>query len=96
MADCNSCKTNKPDVVPYVVHESTMARMERQTKRLWITILVLIFLLVGTNCAWRWYESQFETIEESYQEVIQEADNGENHFVGGDIIGETDNQDQNN
>lgn len=96
MADCNSCKTNKPDVVPYVVHESTMARMERQTKRLWITILVLIFLLVGTNCAWLWYESQFETIEESCQEVIQEADNGENHFVGGDIIGETDNQDQNN
>jgi hypothetical protein len=96
MADCNTCKTNKPDSVPYVVHESTMARMERQTKRLWITILVLIFLLVGTNCAWLWYESQFETIEESYQEVIQEADNGENHFVGGDIIGETDNQDQNN
>lgn len=51
MADCNSCKTNKPDSVSYVVHESTMARMERQTKRLWITILVLIFLLVGTNCA---------------------------------------------
>ena len=96
MADCNSCKTNKPDVVPYVVHESTMSRMERQAKRLWITILVLIFLLVGTNCAWLWYESQFETIEESCQEVIQEADNGENHFVGGDIIGETDNQDQNN
>ena len=94
MADCNSCKTNKPDVVPYVVHESTMARMERQTKRLWITILVLIFLLVGTNCAWRWYESQFEIVETT-QEVIQEADNGENHFVGGDIVGETNSENDN-
>ena len=94
MADCNTCKTNKPESVPYVVHESTMSRMERQTKRLWITILVLIFLLVGTNCAWLWYESQFEIVETT-QEVIQEADNGENNFVGGDIIGETDNQDNN-
>lgn len=94
MADCNSCKTNKPDSVPYVVHESNMARMERQTKRLWITILVLIFLLVGTNCAWLWYESQFEIVETT-QEVIQEADNGENHFVGGDIVGETNSENDN-
>jgi hypothetical protein len=68
--------------------------MERQTKRLWITILVLIFLLVGTNCAWLWYESQFEIVETT-QEVIQEADNGENHFVGGDIVGETNSENDN-
>ena len=28
-----------------------------------------------------------------YQEVIQEADNGENHFIGGDFIGETESKD---
>ena len=95
MADCNSCKTNKPDVVPYVVHESTMARMERQTKRLWITILVLIFLLVGTNCAWRWYESQFETIEETVIEAEQDG-TGINIVGGGDIGYGTESQDNQN
>ena len=93
MADCNSCKTNKPDVVPYVVHESTMARMERQAKRLWITILVMIFLLVGTNCAWRWYESQFEIVEESTTIEAQQDGTGTNIVSGGDVGYGTDSQD---
>ena len=87
---CNGCGSEKkPQSVPYIVHEGNMSRLERQLKRLWIVILVLIFLLVGTNCAWLWYESQFETVE-TVQEVVQEADNGKNHFIGGDVIGETD------
>lgn len=92
---CNNCGSEKkPQSVPYIVHESDMSRLERQLKRLWIVILVLIFMLVGSNCAWLWYESQFETVE-TVQEVIQEADNGENHFIGGDVIGETDHTNHN-
>ena len=93
MANCESCKKvqNEPESVPYIVHESSMARMERQIKRLWITILTLIFLLVGSNCAWLWWSNQWETV---YQEVTQEADNGTNNFAGGDVIGETDYQNQ--
>ena len=89
MANCETCKKvqNAPESVPYIVHEASMARMERQIKRLWITILLLIVMLVATNGAWIWYESQMETI---YQEVTQEADTGTNNFVGGDVIGETD------
>lgn len=91
MENCGNCKKvqNVPESVPYIVHESSMARMERTVKRLWITILTLIFLLVGSNCLWLYYESQWETV---YQEVTQEADNGTNNFVGGDVIGETDHQ----
>ena len=92
MANCESCNvkdSHAPESVPYIVHESSMARMERQIKRLWITVLVLIVMLVSTNGAWIWYESQMETI---YQEVTQEADTGTNNFVGGDVIGETDYQ----
>ena len=40
--------------------EAMMARMDRIIKRLWIVILLLIVLLVASNCAWLWYESQFE------------------------------------
>ena len=90
MANCETCKKvqNAPESVPYIVHEASMARMERQIKRLWITVLILFFLLVGTNATWLYYESQWETI---CQEVTQEADNGTNNFVGGALIGETDN-----
>ena len=54
MENCETCKKvhNEPESVPYIVHESAMARAERTAKRLWVTILTLIFLLVGSNCAW--------------------------------------------
>ena len=91
MANCETCKNAKsaPENVPYIVHEASMARMERQIKRLWITVLVLIVMLVATNGAWILYESQMRTI---YQEVTQEADTETNNFVGGYMIGETDYQ----
>ena len=86
---CNGCGNDKfPESVPYIVHESDMSRLERQLKRLWIVILVLVFLLVGTNCAWLWYESQFETVE-TVEEIVVDADeNGIANYIGndGDII----------
>ena len=74
MANCETCKmkTSAPENVPYIVHESALARMERMVKRLWVTVLVLIFLLVGTNGAWLWYESQFE---EYYEGAYDEYGN---------------------
>ena len=58
MANCETCKgkeAHAPESVPYIVHEASMARMERQIKRLWITVLVLTVMLVATNGAWIWY-----------------------------------------
>ena len=75
MANCETCKKsqNAPENVPYIVHESSMARMERQIKRLWITVLVLIVMLVGTNGAWLLYNSQFETVETVMEEYQSDA-----------------------
>ena len=91
MADCGNCKNKEQyaEPVPFIVHEGTMARAEITIKRLWITILLLIVLLVGTNGAWIWYQSQFDDIA-----ISQENEDGYNNFVGndGDIFnGETDN-----
>ena len=58
--------------MPYIVHESAMARQERNNKRLWIVVIILIAALILSNAAWIYYESQF--IEES---VWQEVDTGE-------------------
>lgn len=90
--NCESC-THRPDPVPFAVHESAMARMERTIRRLWILLIVLVVLLVGSNAIWFWYESQFEDVE-----ITQENERGINNFIGndGDInnYGEAEDQDQ--
>lgn len=81
--------------VPYIVHEGDMSRLERMNRRWFITSIVLLLLLAGSNIAWLMYESSFEdrsttTIE---QEVEQESEgDGDNNFVGGDVIGTTESQ----
>ena len=93
---CNNCGTENQNVnVPYVVHESAMARSERHNKRLWVVILVLIGALIGTNLAWIIYENSFEDyiITEEY-DVEQDADGGDNNSIinGGEIVnGEAEN-----
>jgi hypothetical protein len=79
--------------VPFAVYESAMTRAERNFKRMWILIIILLALFVGTNAAWIWHESQFETVES--WEITQETEDGNNSYIGndGDIIyGETDNK----
>ena len=94
---CNHCGTNNtPASVPYVVHESAMARAERHTKALIWVIVLLFVLLVGSNGAWLWYENQFEVVEETTTETIVTQDNadGYNNYIGndGDIVnGKADN-----
>ena len=86
MANCETCKgkdAHAPESVPYIVHESSMARMERQIKRLWITVLVLISMLVATNGAWIWYESQFSDIETTIE--AEQDGSGVNIVSGGDL-----------
>lgn len=77
--------------IPFIVYEGTASRFERINRRLWITIILLIVLLVSTNIAWLLYESQYEYYQTS---VTQESDTGANNYIGndGDITnGETDN-----
>ena len=79
--------------VPFAAHEAALARSERHNKRLWIVILVLIVALLGTNLAWIIYENSFDDYMIT-QDVKQDADNGTNNFVGGDVYGEA--EDKNN
>ena len=54
---------------------------ERTIKRLWIIIILLIVLLFGSNAAWIYYESQWETVETTI-EAEQIADDGAGDPVG--------------
>lgn len=86
---CNGCGDKSPVSVPYVVHESAMARAERQSKRLVAIIVLLIVLLVGSNIGWLVYESSFETVESTVEEyqIEQDAESGNNNSIinGGEI-----------
>ena len=81
---CETCKNKPttPESVPYIVHESAMARAERTAKRLWITILTLIFLLVGSNCLWLYYEMSFEDVVTTTT-IEAEQDGAAVNIVGG-------------
>lgn len=95
MANCESCKNVKsaPENVPYIVHEASMARMERQIKRLWIAVIVAVCLLFASNAGWLIYESQFETF---YCEQDGEGINNVNIGEQGDLNNgaESENQEQ--
>ena len=90
--DCETCKEKRrvvvqtPKDVPYIAHESAVARLERIIKRLWVLALVLIVLLAASNAAWIWYCNQWETVES--WEITQENDGGYNNYIGndGDIV----------
>ena len=89
---CNNCgDTKTPASIPYAAHQGIVATMERVNKRLWITLVILVFLLVGSNVGWMIYENSFEELAESY-EISQDAESGNNNSIinGGEIVnGET-------
>lgn len=87
--DCKTCKEIRKNAepVPYLSHEMDMARQERVIKRLWILLIIVIFLLVGSNCAWLWCESQFSDEIVTEIDAEQETVDGNNYVVGGDMNG---------
>lgn len=76
--NCDNCaeKRKQAEPVPFIVHESGMARMERTNKRLWIVVIILILALILSNFGWVLYESQF--VDEV---VTQEIDTGDGDAV---------------
>ena len=78
---CNSCGTESQHVnVPYVVHESTVARQERQIKRMWIALIVAVALIFASNAIWLYAWMQYDY--ESY-EITADGDSNAN-YIGQD------------
>ena len=87
--DCETCKEKRrvidqtPKDVPYIAHESAVARLERVIKRLWVLALVLIVLLAASNAAWILYESQFSDTVTTIE--AEQDGSGVNIVSGGDL-----------
>ena len=87
MANCESCKNVKsaPENVPYIVHEASMARMERQIKRLWIAVIVAVCLLFASNAGWLYAWCQYDYISE--ETIYQQDGEGTNIIVDSNEVG---------
>ena len=90
MANCETCKKvqSAPENVPYIVHESSMARMERQIKRLWIAVIVAVCLLFASHAAWIYAWCQYDYSSEEIVVEQDAQDGGNANYIGndGDIV----------
>ena len=78
---CETCKNKPatPESVPYIVHESSMARMERQVKRGWIALIVAVCLLFASNAAWLYAWMQYDY---SSEEIVYQQDGEGTNIIG--------------
>jgi hypothetical protein len=82
MANCETCKgkeAHAPESVPYIVHESSMARMERQIKRLWIAVIVAVVLLFTSSAIFTWAWMQYDY---SSEEIVYQQDGEGTNIIG--------------
>lgn len=85
---CNNCGAEKHGEGQVIFtengYEAHEARHEREKKRLWMVILVLIAALLATNIAWVIYESQFEDVITTEEIIVDAEDNGNANYIGQD------------
>lgn len=82
--DCGSCEKRKTvDPVPYIVHESAMARNERTIKRLVIALIIAVALLFAGNAAWLYAWMQYDYVSEETITEYQQDGEGLN-IIGND------------
>lgn len=85
---------DKP-TVPYIVHESAIARMERITKRLVVALIISIILIFASNGVWLYFFNQYDIATETLQTVTVDGKSGIANYIGnsGDIVNGKDNSD---
>lgn len=72
---------NEQLTVPYIVHESAMARSERHIRRLVIALIVAIVMMVISNLAWLYIWNSYEYVGDSSISVEGE---GNANYIGND------------
>ena len=87
MDDKNLVASEETEIVsiPYVVHESEMARERKHTKHVWIALFLVFATLVASNAYWIYKDHQYVDEEVT---VTQTGDSAFNNYVGndGDIV----------
>ena len=102
--DCSTCKERRTvEPVPYIVHESAMARNERSLKRLVVALIISIVVNLATVGAflyvWQLYDYSSEETVYTYQQdgegVNIIGDRNGVEYYGADSDGSEENPDSN-
>lgn len=96
--NCKDCKKamieEEKEPVPFWEHQQSEARAAHREKWLFSIIILLIVLLVGSNFAWIYYESQFETVTTTEHYEVDSGGGG-NAIINGEgsvsVNGESEN-----
>lgn len=70
--------------VPYIVHEGTVARLERIIKRLIIAIVVLCLIILTCNSTWLYAWCQYDYYGEETETVTIDGKEGVANYIGND------------
>ena len=75
---------NEQDVqmIPYIAHESAMARNERHIKRLILDLVLTVVLLFASNCVWLVYLYQYAFGSEDYMVKVDTGEGGNANYIG--------------
>lgn len=78
--------------IPYIVHEGTMVRMERQIRRITVALIISIILMFVSNALWLYFWTQYDYTSTSTQTVDIDGKQGNANYVenGGSIVNGTD------
>lgn len=87
---CNNCNTaeNQNVAVPYVVHEASVARQERQIKRMWIALIVLAVAWFLTNMIWIGVFNSYDYSSTTEEIIVEQdaQDGGNANYIGNDGV----------
>jgi hypothetical protein len=68
--------------VPYIAHESMMARLERINRRLLYALIVAIIMIFASNLAWLYNFMQYDYSSE--QTITIDGKEGTANYIGND------------
>lgn len=66
--------------VPYIVHESAMARSERQHRRLIVALIISVALIFISNAIWLYAWTQYDYAGE---DITVDSADGIANYIGG-------------
>lgn len=97
MTNCERCKSERVahatdgNTVPFIVLEAEREHHRREKRNIVVAFLIVLLALIGYITFDR-YQDAVSNVYGENQGVDQQACyNGNNSFIGGDVIGKTDN-----
>lgn len=71
--------------IPYIVHEGTMVRMERQIRRITIALIISVILMFVSNALWLYAWMQYDYTGETTTTRITQDGQGINTIGAGNV-----------